>query len=229
MEAMMTTQHYATYTAEDHAVWRELYRRRMRSLESTASRVFLEGMRAIGLEQDRVPELAEVNSRLRRRTGWEAVPVTGFLPAEEFFACLARRRFPTTVTLRSREQLDYVEAPDIFHDVFGHVPMHADPAFARFLQRFGERAAVAGPGETERLARLFWFTVEFGLVREEGALKIYGSGLISSHADAANALGPECERRPFVLEEVLEQSFAIDHVQPLLYVIDSFDQLLQAI
>jgi phenylalanine-4-hydroxylase len=174
--------------------------------------------------------LATLNRRLVSRTGWSAVPVEGFLPAGEFFRCLARRMFPTTVTIRPGDRLDYVPEPDIFHDVFGHVPLHADPVFADFLQRFGELAAAAAtPEATERMARLFWFTVEFGLIREAGAVKVYGSGLISSHADAANALGKGCERRPFVLEQVLDQPFRIDDLQPVLFVVEDFGQLFEAV
>jgi phenylalanine-4-hydroxylase len=199
-------QRWTAYTAEQHAVWALLYARRMAALQETASGVFLRGAEAIGLGPDQVPDLADVNARLSARTGWSAVPVAGFIPAPQFFACLAARRFPTTVTVRPREQLDYLPEPDIFHDVFGHVPLHADPVFADFLQRFGALAAAADtPEQTERMARLFWFTVEFGLIREAGAVKVYGSGLISSHGDAANALGPTCERRPFSLDAVCAQ------------------------
>ena len=223
-------QEWDAYSDEQHQVWATLYSRRMPALRETASRVFLEGAEAIGLDQRRLPELASLNRRLVARTGWSAVPVDGFLPAGEFFGCLARRLFPTTVTIRSADRLDYVPEPDIFHDVFGHVPLHADPVFADFLQRFGELAArAATPGETERMARLFWFTVEFGLIREDGAVKVYGSGLISSHADAANALGPDCERRPFILEDVLDQTFRIDELQPVLFVVEDFAQLFEAV
>jgi phenylalanine-4-hydroxylase len=225
-----TVQDWSSYTREDHAVWQLLYSRRMATLKHTASQIFLDGARTIGLEPNQVPDLAQVNARLATLTRWAAVPVTGFLPAWEFFACLAQRRFPTTVTVRSRSELDYVPEPDIFHDVFGHVPLHADPVFAAVLERLGQVGSAAkSEPEVERITRLFWFTVEFGLVREQGALKIYGSGLISSHGDAANARGPKCTRRPFVLDDVLSQSFEIDHLQPVLFVLDSFDQLFEAV
>jgi phenylalanine-4-hydroxylase len=132
--------------------------------------------------------------------------------------------------VRSREQLDYLPEPDIFHDVFGHVPLHSHPVFADFLQRFGQLAAASrSEEETTQMARLFWFTVEFGLIQESGKTKIYGSGLISSHADAANALSDGCDRRPFDLDEVLDQPFEIDKLQTKLFVIDSFDQLFDAV
>lgn len=228
--AFSTEQSWASYSATDHAVWRVLFERRLPTLEETASRVFLEGLEAIGLGPSGVPDLRRVNAALERRTGWRAVPVTGFLPATAFFRSLEARAFPTAITVRTPAQLDYVEAPDIFHDVFGHVPLHADPAFAEFLSRFGALAARATtPERVTELARLFWFTVEFGLVREGGAVKVYGSGLISSHADAANALGPSCERRPFDLAAVMAQPFVIDRLQDVLFVVESFDQLADAL
>jgi phenylalanine-4-hydroxylase len=156
--------------------------------------------------------------------------VGGFMPPVVFFRCLAERRFPTTLTIRPRAKLDYLPEPDIFHDVFGHVPLHADPVFADFLQHFGALAAVSpGEKETEEMARLFWFTVEFGLIKEAGRTKVYGSGLISSHGDAANALGPKCDRRPFDLDAVIAQPYEIDRMQDVLFVVDSFDQLFAAV
>jgi phenylalanine-4-hydroxylase len=228
--APFVQQDWDAYTDEQHSVWAALYSRRMPSLRANASRIFLAGAEAIGLESEFIPVLAVLNRRLLSRTGWCALPVDGFLPAAEFFGCLARRRFPTTVTIRPADRLDYVPEPDIFHDVFGHVPLHADPVFADFLQRFGAVAARAtDPEMIERLARLFWFTVEFGLVREQGQVKVYGSGLISSHADAANALGLGCERRPFTLDAVFGQPFRIDELQPTLFVVEDFSQLFEAV
>jgi len=223
-------QRWNEYTAEQHDVWRILYERRIAQLTHNGSKVFLDGADVIGLKRDAVPDLAEINSRLGALTGWEAVPVAGFLPARDFFACLARRKFPTTVTIRPREQLDYLPEPDIFHDVFGHVPLHSDPAFADFLQHYGKVASAAqSDADVVRMTRLFWFTVEFGLVREDGQTKVYGSGLISSHGDAANALCPNCDRRPFSLDAVFEQHFDIDRLQDVLFVVESFDQLFEAV
>ncbi len=224
------TQIWDRYTNADHEVWQILFAKRMEQLETTASRIFLDGASIIGLAPARIPDLKDVNRRLESRTGWNAVAVGGFLPAKEFFASLARRRFPTTVTIRSRESIDYVPEPDIFHDVFGHVPLHSDPPFADFLQRFGEAATMARtPEEVEMMARLFWFTIEFGLINENGKPKIYGSGLISSSGDAANALGPNCDRRPFTLDGVVSQAFRIDELQDTLFVVDAFDQLYEAV
>lgn len=223
-------QDWPAYTEEHHAVWSLLYARRMEDLAFTASRVFLDGMRVIGLRPDQVPDLREVNARLSPLTGWRAVPVAGFVPAEGFFESLSLRRFPTTITVRPRAQLDYLPEPDIFHDVFGHVPLHADPVFGNFLQRFGSLAAAARtPAQVQGMARLFWFTVEFGLIREDGEERIYGSGLISSREDGAHALGADCVRVPFVIDEVIARPFAIDRVQEHLFVIDSFEELFAAL
>lgn len=224
------SQDWARYTVEDHDVWKILYERRMKALETTASELFLKGAETIGLTPRAVPDLEDVNERLARRTGWRAVGVSGFIPASQFFRCLGTRQFPTTLRVRPRAQLDYLPEPDIFHDVFGHVPLHADPVFADFLQRFGELGdACESEEQTQVLARLFWFTVEFGLIREAGRTKVYGSGLISSHGDAANALSENCVRRPFVLSEVIETAFRTDQIQPMLFEIQSFNELFVAV
>jgi phenylalanine-4-hydroxylase len=262
LQPFLIQQRPAEYTAENQAVWQLLFARRMKHLRQVGSSAFLRGIQAIGLEPVLIPDLLLMNQRLEPITGWRAVAVSGFLDPTLFFQCLAERRFPTTVIVRPMQQLDYLPEPDIFHDVFGHVPMHADPVFADFLQRFGAIASTArNQAEVRMLTRLFWFTVEFGLIREPDSLgskamssaletgnrkletasletrnskletdvKVYGSGLISSHADCVNALGPNCERRPFVLDEVLAQEFEIDHLQPVLFVIDSHQQLFDAV
>ncbi|MCW5776325.1 MAG: phenylalanine 4-monooxygenase [Phycisphaeraceae bacterium] len=229
-EQFYCTQLWDRYTPEDHGVWATLVKRRLETLESQASDVFLEGMRLLGFDREFVPRISEVNAKLRALTGWQSRPVPGYLPAKAFFACLSRREFPTTVTIRPRELLDYLPEPDIFHDVFGHVPLHADPVFADFLQTYG-RAALhcEDPHHVERLARLFWFTVEFGLIREGGRVKLYGSGLISSVGESPHALhSPDVDRRPFNLDRVCDTPFEIDHYQPILYVLESFEQLRDA-
>ena len=223
-------QRWDEYTADNHQAWGILYEKRMRELRHNGAHLFLSGADAIGLNQHQVPDLRDVNARLAKRTGWQAVAVGGFIPAGDFFACLSERRFPTTVTVRPLESLDYIPEPDIFHDVFGHVPLHADPVFADFLQRFGAVACRAVTEEqTTWMARLFWFTVEFGLIRERNGLKVYGSGLISSSADSANALSDKCNRLPFELDAVITQHFDIDHLQDTLFVVTSFDQLFAAV
>ena len=223
------TQRYAGYTAVDQAAWRALYSKQEAHLAAHASRVWLSGARAIGLTREAIPDLAVVNANLRRLTGWQSRAVPGYVAARPFFACLSRREFPTTVVIRPKDRLDYLPEPDIFHDVFGHVPLHADPAFAEFLQEYGRAALVASDEHTERLARLFWYTVEFGLVREDGRLKVYGAGLISSPGESRHCLAsPEAERRPFDLEAACSTPFEIDRYQPTLFVLDSFEELRDA-
>jgi phenylalanine-4-hydroxylase len=222
-------QHYDGYSAEDQEVWRELYARQEDHLNAHASRVWLDGARAIGLTRDAIPDLSRVNSNLKVLTGWQSRAVPGYVAAKPFFSCLARREFPTTVVIRPMSRIDYLPEPDIFHDVFGHVPLHADPAFAEFLQDYGGAALVAGPEHTERLARLFWYTVEFGLIRESGQLRVYGAGLVSSPGESRHCLSsPDVVRRDFDLEVACSTPFEIDHYQPTLFVLDSFDQLRDA-
>jgi phenylalanine-4-hydroxylase len=226
-------QNYDGYTAENQETWRVLYDRQMAYLANNASEVYLRGARSINLVRDHIPYLEgpqSVNTFLMPLTGWQSKAVPGYLPAKAFFACLARREFPTTIVIRSRESIDYLPEPDIFHDIFGHVPLHADPIFADFLQTYGKAAvSTDDPQHTERLARLFWFTVEFGLIREGGRNRLYGSGLISSPGESAHALdSKDVDRRPFDLETVCNTSFEIDHYQPILYVLESFDQLRDA-
>lgn len=232
IDSMKITQHWDKYTDENHEVWGILYEKRMRHLrdEGAGSKVFLAGADIINLNRERVPDLREVNANLNRYTGWSSHGVPGYLPAKSFFAFLAKRQFPTTITVRPKTSMDYLPEPDIIHDVFGHVPLHADPIFADFLQTYGKAALYTNdPNHTERLARLFWFTVEFGLIHEDNRLKLYGSGLISSEGEGHHALeSNEVERRPFELERVCDTSFEIDHYQPIYYVLESFEQLRDA-
>ncbi|HMN97499.1 MAG TPA: phenylalanine 4-monooxygenase [Phycisphaerales bacterium] len=223
-------QNYEGYTPADQEAWMLLFDRQMEYLAEHASRTYLDGAAAINLRRDRIPPLQDINARLKPLTGWQSRAVPGYLKPKSFFACLSRREFPTTIVIRPKSSLDYLPQPDIFHDVFGHVPLHADPVFADFLQTYGRAALECNDdGHTERLARLFWFTVEFGLIREEGQLKVYGSGLISSPGESVHSLNsPEVERRPFDLDRVCDTSFEIDHYQPILYVLESFEQLRDA-
>jgi phenylalanine-4-hydroxylase len=177
-----------------------------------------------------LPDLQAVSARLEPRTGWQSTPVSGFLPADAFFEMLAARMFPTTTWLRARESMEYTPEPDIFHDVFGHVPMHAHPVFANFLQRYGEicAALIKDPVALERMGRLFWFTVEFGLIRQDGAVKVYGSGLISSHGECTRVLAGGCEVKDFDLDKVMDTVVDTGEMQPVLYAVESFEQVFEA-
>ena len=224
-------QNVAAYTPEDHAIWAELVSRRMPQLEAHACAEYLDGFRQIGLRADRLPVLADVSARLETRTGWNSTAVSGFLPAGAFFEMLSARRFPTTTSIRSRDAMEYTPEPDIFHDVFGHVPMHAHPVFADFLEHYGTVCAgLTSADDLERLGRLFWFTVEFGVIRECGEIKVYGSGLISSHGECTRVVerGSGVEVRPFNLQQVLGEPVNTGSMQKVLYAIESFDQLYEA-
>ena len=223
-------QDWNAYTPEQHAVWQELVSRRMPQLADHACAEYLDGFHQIGLREDRIPDLAAVSARLAPRTGWSSTPVSGFLPADAFFEVLSARMFPTTIWLRARESMDYTPEPDIFHDVFGHVPMHAHPVFADFLEHYGKVCAsvIDRPEALERLGRLFWFTVEFGVIRQHGQIKVYGSGLISSHGECTRVLAGGCEIKPFDLEAVMNQSMDTGHMQPVLYAVESFEEIYEA-
>ncbi len=226
----LVEQDYAAYTSEQNSVWRELVERRLPQLRQHACAEYLDGFARIGLEPDRLPNLRQVSARLNPRTGWASTAVSGFLPADAFFEMLSARMFPTTTWLRSRESMDYTPEPDIFHDVFGHVPMHAHPVFADFLEHYGKvcLAAIDRPEALERLGRLFWFTVEFGLIRQQGEIKVYGSGLISSHGECTRVLLGGCEVRDFDIDAVLNQPIDTGAMQPLLFAVESFDQIYEA-
>jgi phenylalanine-4-hydroxylase len=228
-ETYLIAQEYENYTPEQHAVWSELVDRRMPQVEEYACQEYLEGVDIIGLRRDRIPNLAAISERLEPRTGWNATPVSGFLPAGAFFEMLAARKFPTTTWLRRRDSLDYIPQPDIFHDVFGHVPMHSHPVFADFLQHYGSVCAnIDDTQMLERLGRLFWYTVEFGVMRRGGKIKVYGSGVISSHGECTNVIEGGCEVRSFDLDTVLETPVKVDELQKVLFAIESFDEIYEA-
>lgn len=221
-------QDYSSYTEGQHSVWGELVGRVLPELEKHAAQEYLDGFQIIGLQRDHLPNLADVSARLEPRTGWNSTPVSGFLPPQAFFEMLAARKFPTTVWLRNRESLEYTPEPDIFHDVFGHVPMHAHPVFADFLEHYGRVcAAISDEAILEKLSHLFWYTVEFGLIRQQGEVKVYGSGLISSHGECLNVMSGNCAIREFSLDEVVNTPVKIDEIHKLLFVVNSFDQLYE--
>jgi phenylalanine-4-hydroxylase len=220
---------YAAYTWEQHAVWAELVGRVLPNVEKHAAHEYLEGFQIIGLQPDRLPNLAEITKRLGPRTGWSSTPVSGFLPAPAFFEMLANRLFPTTTWLRSRNSLEYTPEPDIFHDVFGHVPMHAHRVFGDFLEHYGRVCAGVQDQEIlEKLGRLFWYTVEFGLIRQDGAIKAYGSGVISSAGECEHVISGGCAIHDFSLDEVINTPVKVDELQKVLFAVSSFDQIYEA-
>ncbi|MGA2252499.1 phenylalanine 4-monooxygenase [Terracidiphilus sp.] len=228
-EPYLIQQDYAAYTQEHHAVWAELVERVYPELEKHAALEYLDGFEIIGLQRDCLPHLGSISARLEPRTGWNSTPVSGFLPAPAFFEMLSTRRFPTTTWLRSRDSLEYTPEPDIFHDVFGHVPMHAHAVFASFLERYGRVcAAIEDDAVLEKLGRIFWYTVEFGVIRQRGEIKVYGSGIISSQGECRNVTNGQCAIRDFSLDEVLQTPVKVDELHKLLFAVDSFDQIYEA-
>jgi phenylalanine-4-hydroxylase len=239
-------QPYNLYSAANHESWRLLWERIQPRWQRYANDHFLRGIETLQLPSDRIPKLVDINRILKPQTGFQAKPVSGYVPAFLFFDCLRRREFPTTITIRSGDQLDYLPEPDIFHDVAGHVPMHTEKAFADALARFGDCAHTAVEitssirDENERarrltsiiraMARFFWFTIEFGLMRSRGEICAYGSGLLSSYGELQHSIeSNEVARHPIRTEWVINQVFEIDHYQPLLFVVDSFDHLFDLV
>jgi len=221
-------QHWERFTPEEHRVWDTLFARQKEKLHGRVVRAFEDGLDVLALSRPGIPELSELNERLHARTGWTVVSVPGLVPDDIFFRHLANRRFPAGNFIRSAQQLDYLEEPDVFHDVFGHVPLLAQPQVADFMQALGEAGLTAlGKGAIHRLARLYWYTVEFGLAREDGALKIYGAGIASSFEESTYALESEVPvRRSFDMERVLRTRYRSDALQLGYFVVDSFEDLL---
>ncbi|WP_427450428.1 phenylalanine 4-monooxygenase [Litorimonas sp. WD9-15] len=218
------------YTAEEHEVWDILYHRQIEILADRAAPVFLDGLKRLELSRSGIPDLARLNKALKALTGWEVVMVPHLVPDEVFFDHLANRRFPAGRFIRKRSQLDYLQEPDVFHDIFGHVPMLAYPVFADYMQAYGQGGLRAAKlGRLKNLARLYWYTVEFGLIQTEAGLRIYGAGIVSSAGESRYALEDEKPNRiGFDLERVMRTNYEIDDFQKSYFVIESYEQLFEA-
>jgi phenylalanine-4-hydroxylase len=242
-------QPYDLYSSDNHETWRRLFARMKPRWEKYANRRFLEGVNNLALNPNAVPRLEDVNNFLCPLTGFKAKAVSGYVPAFIFFDCLRNREFPTTITIRDGKQIDYLPEPDIFHDIAGHVPMHTDKAFADVLVRFGEVARSAADhvqnitdehvrvqrieSILKAMARFFWFTIEFGLMRDKPGskdIKVYGSGLLSSFGEIEHSISSSLvQRYPLQLEWIVNQYFEIDHYQPLLFIADSFEHVFDQV
>lgn len=240
-------QPYELYSDENQRTWQMLYATIRPKWEKYATSKFMEGVENLMLRPDAIPRLDDINRHLAPLSGFKAKAVSGYVPAYLFFDCLRTRSFPTTITIRDGSKLDYLPEPDIFHDVAGHVPMHTDRRFSDVLVRFGEVARYAAhrarglahdkdeivrivDSNIKAMARFFWFTVEFGLMREKGELKVYGSGLLSSSGEIEYCIeSPKVQRYDISLEWVINQYFEIFHYQPLLFIVDSFDHLFELV
>ncbi|MEI8298524.1 MAG: phenylalanine 4-monooxygenase [Pseudomonadota bacterium] len=221
-------QRWARYTDAEHAVWDQLYARQMGLLAERAVPDFLSGVVALGMNAPGIPDFELLSTRLQRLTGWSVVAVPGLVPDEVFFEHLANRRFVAGNFIRSAEQLDYLQEPDVFHDVFGHVPLLAHPVYADYMQAYGRGGLRAMRfGAIHKLARLYWHTVEFGLIRDGERLRLFGAGILSSFGESQYALDdPAPPRIAFDLRRVMRTEYVIDHFQSHYFVIDSFEDLL---
>lgn len=222
-------QHWERYTEAEHATWRRLHERQVRRLQGRACDAFLDGLARLPLQPDRIPDFEALSEVLARRTGWRIVAVPGLVPDEVFFDHLAHRCFPAGQFIRRPEQLDYLEEPDVFHDVFGHVPMLMHPVLADFVQAYGHGGLRAARlGTLPLLARVYWYTVEFGLLRQREGLRLYGAGLASSHAESAFCLDDASPHRlHFALERVMRTRYRIDDFQACYFVLARLEDLLE--
>jgi len=223
-------QQWERYTAAEHGRWRTLFARQAALLKGRATAEFLAGLTKLGVAADGIPDFRRLNDVLDPATGWRIVAVPGLVPDEVFFEHLANRRFVATCFIRSPEQMDYIAEPDVFHDIYGHVPMLVHPVFADYMQAYGKGGLKAlGLGSLTQLARLYWYTVEFGLIRGPDGLRIYGSGIVSSKTESIYCLeDPKPKRVSFDLKRIMRTEYQIDRFQDTYFVIDNFEQLFEA-
>ena len=221
-------QNWAAYTAQDHDTYHRLYLRQCEQLPGLASAAFIAALPQLGAKE-RIPRFDDINERLYKATRWQLVAVPGLIPEVPFFTLLANRKFPVTDWIRKPEEFEYIVEPDIFHDLFGHVPLLFNPVFADYVQRYGQGGLKAqGLGSCEMLSRLYWYTIEFGLIREAGQLRAYGAGILSSSGELAYSVqSPEPQRIPLQLERTMRTRYKIDTYQQTYFVIDSFEQLFE--
>ncbi len=220
-------QDWAAYTSQDHATWKLLYDRQMRLMPGRASKYHLEGLNDLPVFGDAIPDFERLSDTLEKRTGWRVVAVPGLVPNDVFFTHMANRRFPAGQFIRRPDQLDYLQEPDVFHDIFGHVPMLMNPVMADFMQAYGEGGLRAERlGVMDYLARVYWYTVEFGLIEEGGEVRVFGGGILSSYTETQFALeSPSPNRIGFDLERVMRTHYRIDEFQETYFVMPSIDTL----
>jgi phenylalanine-4-hydroxylase len=222
-----TTQIYANYTPEDFLVWKTLFNRQLKNLENKVSNEFIYSFERVGFNADLIPDFKSVNQKLNNYTGWQLVTVQNISEANEFFGYLSQKKFTSTCWLRSLKQLDYIEEPDMFHDVFGHTPLLSNKSYALFFEAMG-KLAVKYIHQNEiilKLQRLYWFTIEFGLINEDNKIKVFGAGIISSKGETEHAIGNGSVKKDFNITEIMNHDFRTDNLQDEYYVIDSFEQL----
>lgn len=227
----MIEQQYHTYTPEHFEVWRILFERQMSNLQNTVTEKYIQGLQKIDFNAARIPNFEHTNQRLEQLTGWHIQAVPGIIPDKDFFVLLNQQKFPATCWLRKMSQLNYIEEPDMFHDVFGHIPLLTDPHYCRFLSGLSSIALqyIHRPEMIELMSRIYWFTIEFGLKLENGQRKIYGAGIISSSGETEYCMGPEPEVLPFDVEQVMGTAFYKHSIQNKYYIINSFEQLYNSL
>jgi phenylalanine-4-hydroxylase len=224
------SQDYTRYSADDQETWRTLFARQMPLVERYATPEVMKGIDALGARPDRIPNFEQVNQSLQQLTGWRIVAVPGLIPEQYFYAHLASKHFPVSVWMRKRSELDYLQEPDLFHDFFGHVPLLTNPTFARFMQAYGEAGPKADSHQAiKMLARLYWYTVEFGLIQTPTGLRTYGAGILSSKGETIFSVESSVPNRiGFDLVRVMRTNYLIDDFQKTYFLLDSFDQLFHA-
>ena len=222
-------QGWHNYTPQEHAVWKTLFERQSKLLPGRACDEFVRGMQDLPIGPDQIPNFEQLSETLSQRTGWQIVAVPGLVPDDVFFEHLAHRRFPAGHFIRKPHELDYLEEPDVFHDVFGHVPMLMNPAIADYIQAYGEGGLRAKRlGVLEKLARVYWYTVEFGLVKQPGGLRVYGAGIASSATETVFSVEDDSPNRvAFDLERVMRTNYRIDDFQESYFVLDNLNDLLE--
>lgn len=216
----------ANYTQEENSIWHELFVRQLPIVTGRACEAYMHGLELLNLTEDRIPQCPEVTTALQKATGWTLEPVPALIPFEKFFHLLANKKFPAATFIRTREEMDYLQEPDIFHEVFGHCPLLTNPAYAKFTETYGKLGLNASPADRAMLAKLYWFTIEFGLINTTEGLRIYGGGILSSKEETIYSLESNIPvRKPFDPIEVLRTPYRIDIKQPVYFVIDNFDTL----
>lgn len=229
VEECIIEQNWGAYSASDHNTWKTLYNRQLETLKARVCEEYLEGLKTLHLVADTVPDFAQMNKYLRAATGWEVLAVPGLIASKPFFSMLANRQFPAGTFIRTPEQLDYLEEPDIFHDVFGHIPLLSNCAYANYMQEYGRAglAALEHKG-IKFLARLNWYTIEFGLIKNNGEVKAYGAGIMSSYGEAKYLFNdPSANWLQFEIDRVLRTGYYIDDLQASYFTIDSFESLFK--
>lgn len=224
-------QEYDLYTAEHHKVWELMYKEQIDILTSRATKTYLQGIETVQFEDDKIPRFTVVNEALKTLTGWQVYAVPGIIDNKPFFELLARKQFPATTWMRSLAQLKYIEEPDMFHDVFGHVPLLSEPYFAGFLNGLSQIALefIESPTAVELMARIYWYTIEFGLIKEDQSIKIYGAGILSSPGESVYSLGTEPEHFAFDLDKILGTPYIKDKFQTQYFIAESYQQLYNSL